>query len=130
MNKSLESNIRLAVREGFDLDSLIHLVKSVAVHEAMVMNRGSKRAASIQLKINRHTADVYATSVPIINSKGIPYYSFNRWYANKRVQPMEDSDLVLVEYASGKLSEPDYACNFSWNNNTQETRIVRWKLAK
>ena len=36
MDKSLESSIRLAVREGLDLDSLIHLVKSVAVSEAMV----------------------------------------------------------------------------------------------
>lgn len=96
MNKSLESNIRLAVREGFDLDSLLHLVKSVAVSEAMVMCRGSKRNASAQLKISRHTADAYATAVPTINSKGIPYYSFNRWYANKRVQPMEDGDLVQV----------------------------------
>ena len=110
MDKSLESSIRLAVREGFDLDSLIHLVKSVAVSEAMVMGRGSKRVASAQLKISRHTTDAYATAVPIINSKGTPYYSFNRWYANKRVQPMEDGDLVQVEYASGRLSEPDYAC--------------------
>ena len=130
MDKSLESSIRLAVREGFDLNSLIHLVKSVAVSEAMVMGRGSKRIASAQLKISRHTTDAYATAVPIINSKGVPYYSFNRWYANKRVQPMKDGDLVQVEYASGRLSEPDYACNFSWNDDNQGSRIARWKLAK
>lgn len=124
MSNQLEASIRKAVREGTDIPDLAHMVKSIAIDEALFISFGNATAAASKLGVTRATISHHRTHDPVMID-GTKHYKPNLWYINRGEQPVEDYYVVQVEYSSGKLSKADFAHMFDWDKSSH---IKRWKV--